>query len=341
MRYRGTTDELRAFLRRLGLLIGAITALIAAGTLGYWATSDLSIWDSFLEAMDTIATIGSTPPPQETGAEIVKVVLITLGVGTLFYALVTVTEAFVAGHLAELLDERRSRRMIESLSDHFIICGFGRVGRQVARDLRAAGAKYVVVDGNPDNQAFATEVGVRFLAGDAGEDEVLRTAGIQRARAVLACVDSDADNIFITLSARGLRDDIEIIARASVEDSERKLLRAGADRVVSPYKSSGAEMARFALHPQVTGVVDVSPEYRLEEIEVSPGCSACGHPLGELAGEAVVVGVRRGDGVFVPQPPRDLIVDPGDVLVAMGTVETMDRLETLFDAPAQRAATSA
>ena len=113
MRDRGTTDELRAFLRRLIVLMAAITALIALGTLGFWLTSDLTLWTSFLLAMDTIATIGSIPPPDETGAEIVKVVLITLGVGTLFYALVTVTESFVAGHLAELLDERRSRRMIE------------------------------------------------------------------------------------------------------------------------------------------------------------------------------------------------------------------------------------
>jgi voltage-gated potassium channel len=337
MRSHASPAELRAFLRRLVILIAAITGLIAAGTIGYWATSPLNIWDSFLEALDTIATIGSQPPPSETGAEIVRVILITLGVGTLFYALVTVTEAFVAGHLGELLAERRAQRMIDSLNDHFIICGFGRVGRQVARDLRAAGAKYVVVDADPENRELAQQVGVRFLEGDAMQDEVLRAAGIERARAVLACVDSDADNIFITLSARGIRDDIEIVARAAVEDSERKLLRAGADRVISPYKSSGHEMARYALHPQVTGLVDVAPEYRLEEIEVARGSAAIGKSIGEIRGSAIIVGIRRLDGGFVPEPQADVVLAEGEVLVAMGTVSAMDRLVSLFDAPVRSA----
>ena len=143
----------------------------------------------------------------------VKTLLIVLGVGTLFYGLVTVTEVFVAGHLADLLAERRTLKAIEATSDHYIICGFGRVGRQVARDLRAAGARYVVIDALPENRELAAGVGVRFIEGEATEDEVLRAAGIMRARGVIACVDSDADNIFITLSARQLRPDIAIVAR--------------------------------------------------------------------------------------------------------------------------------
>ena len=203
--------------------------------------------------------------------------LTLLGVGTLFYALVTVTEFFVGGHLAELLEERRTRKMIDSLTDHYLICGFGRVGRQVARDLRAAGAKYVVVDNNPENRDLAQGIGVRFIEGEPSEDEMLRSAGIDKARGVIACVDSDAENIFITLTARQMRPDINIVARAAVEDSEGKLRRAGADRVISPYKASGAEMARLALHPQVSGMLDVAPEYRMEEIEVSAGCEGAGH----------------------------------------------------------------
>jgi voltage-gated potassium channel len=336
-----TTAELRAFVRRLATLFAVVTGVIVAGTVGFVLTTDDSAWEAFVRSLDTIATVGSVPAVQNTGAEIVKVALITTGVGTLFYALVTVTEFFVAGHLGELFTERRQQRMIDSLSDHFIICGYGRVGRQVARDLRAAGVKYVVIDPDPTNRDHALEVGVRFLEGDAGEDEMLRAAGIERARAVIACVDSDADNIFITLSARGLREDIEIVARAAVEDSERKLLRAGADHVISPYKSSGAEMARYALHPQVTGVVEVSPEYRLEEIEVSRDWTGMGQTIAAFRGDTLIVALRRADGTFVPQPADDLAPVAGDVLIAMGTVSAMDRLESLFDAPARRAASTA
>jgi voltage-gated potassium channel len=244
--------------------------------------------------------------------------------------LVTVTEVFVAGHLAELFEERRTLKAIEATSDHYVICGFGRVGRQVARDLRAAGARYVVVDDNPANRELAAGIGVRFIAGEAADDEVLRAAGIMRARGVVACVDSDAENIFITLSARELRPDIAIVARASSEDSESKLLRAGATRVISPYKTSGSEMARLALNPQVSGVVEVAPEYRMEEIEVAPGCEGEGKAIGDVRGGAIIVGVRAADGSFQPQPPAETILGAGDVLVALGTVRTVKRLEQLF-----------
>src|SRR5437763_894433 len=132
-------------------------------------------------------------------------------------------------------------------------------------DLRAARRRYAVVDSNPDNREIADELEAPFLEGQPSDDEMLRRAGIERARAVLACMDSDAENIFTTLTARELRPDITIVARASVEDSEKKLLRAGADRVISPYKASGAEMARLALHPQVADVVEVGAGYRKEE----------------------------------------------------------------------------
>jgi voltage-gated potassium channel len=264
------------------------------------------------------------------GGQVVKVALIVLGVGTLFYALVTVTEFFVAGHMGDVLEQRRMQKMIDSLSDHHIICGFGRVGRQVAHDLRAANAKYVVVDSNPENRELATVVGVRFIEGDAADDQVLRQAGIERARALLACADSDAENVFITLTARELRSDIAIVARASVEHSEKKLKRAGADRVISPYKSSGTEMARLALHPQVTGIVDVDTEYRMEEIAVTAGCDGANQTIGDIRGGALIVGLRRADGSFQPQPPADAVLCPGDVVMALGTPRTLDRLERLF-----------
>jgi voltage-gated potassium channel len=326
-----TKSELGAFARRMAQLGVMIVALLAFGTIGFVVSEDVSAWSGFLWALDTVATVGSIPAPDDTGGQVVKVVLIVLGVGTLFYALVTVTEFFVAGHLGELLSERRMQKMIDSLSDHYIICGYGRVGRQVARDLRAAGARYVVIDESPENRELATGVGVRIISGPPSDDETLRAAGVIRARAVLACVDSDAENIFITLTARELNPDIAIVARASVEDSESKLRRAGANRVISPYKASGSEMARLALHPQVAGVVDVAAEYRLEEIQIAAGCEGAGQTVGDIRGGSFIVGVRRADGSFQPQPPAEVVLQAGDVVMAMGTPRTMDRLERLFD----------
>jgi voltage-gated potassium channel len=336
-RLRGRRDLL-AFTRRLGQLVGLVCVLLIAGTIGFVLTTDLNWWDGFVLALDTVATVGSIPAPTRTGAEVVKVLLIVFGVGTLFYALVTVAEFFVAGHLGEILAERRTQKMIDALNDHYIICGFGRVGRQVTRDLRAAGARYVVIDSNPASRELAQAAGVRFLEGPPSEDELLRAAGIERARALVACMDSDAENIFTTLTARELRSDIAIIARASVEDSEKKLKRAGADRVISPYKASGTEMARLALHPQVSGTVDVAAEYRMEEIEVGAGCAGIGQTVGEVRGGAFIVGVRHSDGSFQPVPPAETKLGAGDVVMALGTPNTLERLEALFVTAARSAA---
>src|SRR5919199_352534 len=325
--------EFAAFLRRMRTLALVIAGVILLGTLGLMATEGVGVWRGFIWTLDIVATVGSIPAPETTAGQAVKVALIVLGVGTLFYGLVTVTEVFVSGHLAELLQERRAQKLIDATSDHYIICGFGRVGRQVARDLRAAGARYVVVDDNPEMREHAQGIGVRFIEGEPSDDEVLRAAGVMRARGVIACVDSDADNIFITLTVRGLRSDVAIVARASEEDAEAKLLRAGATRVISPYKTSGSEMARLALNPQIRGAIEVEPQYRMEEIEVAPGSAGGGQPLAAVPGGAIIVGVRDVSGQFQPQPAAETVLHAGDVVMAMGTERTMERLEELF-APA-------
>lgn len=320
--------QLLDLLERLGLLGLAICVLLAAGTIGYMLTEGTSVGFSFVWALDTVATVGSIPEPTGTAGQILKVLLIVFGVGTLFYALVTVTEFFVAGHLSGLLEDRRSLRKIDAMKDHILICGFGRVGRQAARDLRAAGRSFVVLDNNPDEtREHAEAMGAPFVEGSPSDDEVLRRAGIMRAAGIMACVDSDAENIFITLTARELRADITIVARASVEDSESKLRRAGADRIVSPYKTSGSQMVRFALHPQVTGVVDVAPEYRMEEIEVTVGCAAAGSTISDIRGAATVVALRR-DGSVQPEPAADTVLRNGDVVVAIGETAALEKLET-------------
>ena len=333
------TREFADFLRRLRTLLIVLAAIVALGTIGLVVTERVGVWRGFIWTLDILATVGSIPAPDTVGGQIVKVALIVLGVGTLFYGLVTVTEVFVSGHLAELLQERRAQKLIDATSDHYIICGFGRVGRQVARDLRAAGARYVVVDHNPEMREHARGIGVRFIEGEPSDDEVLRSAGVMRARGVIACVDSDADNIFITLTVRGLRPDIAIVARASDEAVEAKLLRAGATRVISPYKTSGAEMARIALNPQIRGALEVAPEYRMEEIEVAPGSAGEGQAIGDVRGGAIIVGVRDASGQFQPLPSAETVLHAGDVVTAMGTGRTMERLEDLFAPAGSRART--
>src|SRR3954465_2265142 len=168
--------EVSLFLRRLWRLSLVISAVLALGTVGFVITEDASFWHGFVWALDTVATVGSIPEPDDAPGQAIKVALIVLGVGRLFYALVPVTEFFVHGHLGDLLAQRRARRMIDSLNDHHIICGFGRVGRQVARDLRAAGGAYVVVDERPENRDIAAAMGpgVRFIEGVPSNDDVLK-----------------------------------------------------------------------------------------------------------------------------------------------------------------------
>ncbi len=321
--------ELDLFMRRLGILLLALVVLIGAGSIGFAMTEGTSVAYGFVWTLDTVTTLGAIAEPRDTAGRAVVVGLEVLGIGTLFYGLASVVEFFVSGELSGLLEGRRIEKMIDSHSDHFIVCGFGRVGRQVARDLRAAGIRFVVVDPNPNNRQVASELDVPYIEDEAADDEVLERAGIARARALIACVDSDAENIFITLTAREMRADMQIIARASAEDSEKKLLRAGADRVVSPYKTSGSEMARVALHPQVGSAVDVA-DYRMEEIEVCPDCSGAGRTIGDVRGRSVIVAVRHRDGGLEPQPSPQTVLNPGDKLVALGSPEALERLEGMF-----------
>ncbi|MGZ4227397.1 MAG: potassium channel family protein [Solirubrobacteraceae bacterium] len=322
--------------RRIALLAAIVAASLGLGAIGLALAEGVGAWYAFRWALDTAATVGGFPQPHTLAGQLIHVLLIVLGVGTLFYGLATLTELIVGGHLAQELAARRTRRMINSLTDHHIICSFGRVGRQVARDLRAARAEYLVVDPLPENEELAQDAGAPFIKGDPANDAVLIAAGIDRARSIIACADSDPQNIFITLTARELRADIPILARAAVEDSEKKLKRAGADRVISPYKASGTEMARLALHPQLRGVVDVDAEYRLETLVVGAACEGAHQMIGDIGGGAMIVGLRRGSA-FDPQPPSDTVLLPGDIINAIGTPSTLGRLESLFETHGQPA----
>jgi voltage-gated potassium channel len=324
--------ELRLFMRRLLILFVALNVLVIAGTMAFVAVEHVSVAYGFDWTVDTVTTLGSIPDPHDAGGRVVKVGLELLGIGTLFYALATVAEFFVSGQLSGLLEERRMEKTIDSFNDHYIVCGFGRVGRQVSRDLSAAGAQHLVIDPNPANREAALAAGVPLIESQASDDEVLKEAGIERAHGVIACVDSDAENIFIALTARELRADILIIARASAEDSEKKLVRAGADRVISPYKTSGREMARVALRPQVGGALDVA-DYRMEEIEVSPECEAIGKTVGDVSGPVAIVAIRHPDGRLETQPPAQTVLHERDLIIAMGPPLAVERLERMFQPP--------
>ena len=321
--------ELQMFARRLTALLVALLGLVIAGSVAFTITDGVSFGYGFVWTLDTVTTLGSIQDPHSAGGRIVVVALEIFGIGTLFYGLATVAEFFVSGQLSGLLEERRSQRMIDSLSDHVIVCGFGRVGRQVSRDLTQAGIAHLAIDAEPLNRETAETMGVRFIESYAAEDEVLLAAGVRRARAVIACVDSDADNIFIALTARELAPEILIVARASADDSEKKLLRAGADRVISPYKTSGSEMARIALHPQIGGAVQVA-DYRMEEIEVPAACAGVGATLEDVRGETVIVAVRHTDGRLEPRPAPESVIAAGDMLVTIGRPAALEQLESLF-----------
>jgi voltage-gated potassium channel len=168
-----------------------------------------------------------------------------------------------------------------------------------------------------------------WLQGNASDDDTLKQAGIDTASAVISCVDSDAENTFVTLSARGLRSDITIVSRSSGENAENKLVRAGADRVVSPYKTTGAEMARIALHPQINTISEFAG-YRVEQIDVSPGCSGIGRSIQDVRGHSVIVALERADGNFEPQPSPDATIESGDRLIALGTPDALEALENTF-----------
>ncbi len=316
-------------MRRLGYLGAALLILVVVGALGFWITEGVSPAYGLEWTLDTITTLGTIHDPADTAGRVLKACLALLGIGTLFYGLATVAEFFVSGQLSGVLEERRTQRMIDSYTDHFIICGFGRVGRQVARDLQRAGVTHLVIDSNPENREAARAEGLAYIEREPADDEVLQEAGIERAKGVIACVDSDSENIFIAMTARELRDDILIVARASREESEKKLVRAGADRVISPYKTSGHEMARVALHPQVGGAVEVA-DYRMEEIDVPSSCEGVGRTVADVRGTSMIVALRRTDGWLETQPDPATVIGAGDSLVALGTPDALERLEEIF-----------
>jgi voltage-gated potassium channel len=319
--------------RRITLALLAVVAVMVAGSIGY-VVLGFSPLDAVYQTVTTITTVGFRElHPLSTVGKMFTIVLILAGVGTALYAFGVVLESLVEGHLRQHFERRRMKRDIARMSGHTIICGWGRVGRAVSGYLAGQGAQVVVVDLDPERVAAA---GQPALRGDVTDDDVLRKAGIMRARALVAAINTDAENVYVTLSARALRPDLVIIARARTEASEPKLLRAGATRVVNPQRIGGQRIAAAALQPNVVEFLDVvthdgSLEFRLEEVSVRAGSRLAGRTLqeanvGETTG-ALVLALRGHDGTFLANPPKQTPVSAGHVLIAIGTQQQLSALQ--------------
>ena len=325
--------------RRVVYAVAAAAGVIAAGTVGFHESLDESWVQSFYRAVVTATLAGLDTVPRSDWARGISIVLVLAGLTIFAYVASILVEGIAHGVFTGALAERRRRRTIEHLNDHYIICGYGRVGRNVAAEFREAEIEYVVLDFSPEAIEAAREAGALYVEGTGTEDEDLREAGLERARGLVASSDSDSDNLYITLSARNARPNLLIVARASDEDAAKKLRLAGADRVVQPYSSAGKEMAKLVLRPQVAAFLDIvstsgGPELRFEEIEVDETCEHAGQSIRELRVRevtgAMIVALRKRDGTFDTTPDPDATLDVGDVIIAAGTTDELRRLEELF-----------
>ena len=327
--------------RQVARLLVAVAVTLVVGTIAFRETTDEAWFQSFYRSVVTVTLTGLDSIPRNDGARIVSLVLVVAGVTIIAYAGAVIFESIAGGVVTGALAERRRERTIQHLHDHFIICGYGRVGRRVGEEFRAADVPYVVLDFHEDAVAAANDDGVLLVEGDVTHDENLRKAGLERAQGLVAASDSDVDNLYVVLSARSARPDLTIVARASGADAERKLALAGADRVVLPYTTAGRVMANLVLKPQVTAFLDAvttatGPDLQLAEIEVRRTCAAAGRTIRELRIRhetgAIVIALRKADGSFDTTPEPDTPIEVGDVLIGVGSPDEIRALEDLFAA---------
>jgi len=330
-------DKVR--LRQSARLLVAVAATLAVGAVGFRLILHESWLQAVYRAVVTTTLTGLDTVPSSDSARVLSMILVLAGLTIIAYAGAVIVEAIAGGVFTGALAQRRRERTIERLRNHFIICGYGRVGRRVAEEFRHAGVAYVVLDRSDHAVAAAEEHGDLLVQGDATDDADLARAGLEHARGLVAASDSDADNLYVALSARAVRPGLTIVARASDEDAERKLRLAGADRVVLPYSTAGQVMANLVLKPQVTAFLDVvttatGPDLQLAEIEVQRTCPAAGRTIRDLRIRhetgAIVVALRKPDGTFDTTPEPDTPLAIGDVLIGVGSPAEIRRLEDLF-----------
>jgi voltage-gated potassium channel len=286
----------------------------------------------------TVTTVGYKEVHDLSRAgEVLTVVVLISGVGAALYTFTLLATVVVEGGLPKRLQRRRHQRMLETITDHFIICGYGRIGSIVARQFRRQRIRFVVIERNAERVQAAIEDGALGVEADASREDVLKRVGIERARGLIAAVGTDAENVYAVLTARVLRPELFIIGRAETEDATLKLKRAGADRVISPYQIGGLQIAQTALRPAVVDFMELATsaenlELGMEQITIAAGSAMAGRTIVEASLRqrhgVIVVGIQREDSRMEFNPEPDTAIRPGDKLVVLGRPESLKRLET-------------
>jgi len=310
-------------------------AIVAIGVVGYMAIEGWGFLDSLYMTIITITTVGFNEVHVLTsGGRIFSIFLIVGGVGGALYALTGVVQYVVEGNIGTIWERRRMKTKIAQLKGHFILCGFGRVGEEIARRFKEEGAPFVIIENRPEPIARVEQTEYLYLQGDATEDEVLKQAGIERARGLVAAVGTDTDNTYITLSARGLCPDLFIEARASSEEARTKLERAGANRIILPEVIGGRRMAMLALRPAVVDFIDTvaysrGREMQLENVDIGRNSRLLGLMLKAVRGKTGIttLAIRKKSGTLIPNPVDEETIEEGDQLIVIGTKKQLAALE--------------
>jgi len=317
-------------------------SLLTFGVVGYAIIEGWSFLDALYMTVTTVSTVGFREvKPLSTGGQIFTLFLIVFGVGVFFYAFTAVVQIAVEGEIGRLLGVTRMKAKFGGLKDHYILCGFGRVGEEISRELKARGTPFVIVDSNPEALERARRHSYLLVEGDATSDVALQEAGIGRAACLLAAADSDSGNTYITLTAKALNPGVFVIARAGQPANESKLKRAGADRVISPYLLAGRRMVLSALQPLMLDFVDTLSrgrhgEQMLAELEVTEDSCLAAVPVKEvhsLCPSATILGIQKEDGRLIVTPRPDEVLAVGDRLMVFGEEEELERLSRRLPAP--------
>ncbi len=321
----------------------ALVAIIVIGSIGYMIIEGWPVLDSIFMTITTITTVGySEVHPLSEGGRIFSIFLILGGMGGAFYALTGVITYIVEGNLGATWGRRRMDNKITQLKEHFILCGFGRVGEEIANIFKEEEVQFVVIDNRPECTSRAEQAGYLFIEGDATSDEVLKEAGIEKAKGLVAALGSDIDNTYITLSARGLFPSLFITARASDHEAEKKLRRIGANRIVSPNAIGARRMAMLALRPTVMDFLDTisrrrGPELQMENVAIDTKSSLDGLTIDDIrrCSRANILALNKKTGSLLANPSGEEKVTAGDSLIIMGTSEQLSSLEAVCEGAAK------
>ena len=329
--------------RRFLFLGAAILGTLLTGTVGFTLIDHYPPFDAFYMTLITMTTVGyGEVHPLSHAGRIFNSFLIVFGVTTIFIAIGTMTQTIIELEFGEVFNQRRNKRMIDKLKDHHIICGFGRVGRGAAAELQHAGAPFVVVDSDPARAERAMMEGMLAVSADATRDETLHQVGVEGARGLVAALATDADNLFVLLSAKGLNPNLYVAARAAEEGAVEKMRRAGANAVIAPYALTGHRLAQSLLRPHVVQFLDFAStdageDTAIEQVLVAETSEMAGKTLREMQlGRdlgVTVMAVRDSHGKMHFNPAADTPIHGGDTLIAMGGQRGLRSLETLLALP--------